>query len=451
MSTEAQEMQGLQASQQTFRTDTNIGHGWTREWRSARVQPKYRRGEMAMSENLLIQSLGLPSGMAGWQFVSNKPITTFTQFTNDPVLKSNIAYFMANIGKATTASQFLADPRLQQVVLTAYGLSQQIGANGLMQKVLTSKLSDPTSVANTLVSQGYKQITSALGYGNASTQAVAATASSASVSVDGLDGGAGSFGTFSGTFGGITLQNVDLSAATTPAAIAQTLTNAFQQASGGKSTVAVSTVGFTLKFTDSAGNGTASGFSWTPNAASPTTATAGTPTNLVAGNPAVAATGGPNVTSSSFVNTVVQKYQQAMFDNLVGNTSPILSNALYAQQNLPNIKNWYSVIADTKLATVVETTLGLPSSFMRLDVDQQNTILSQKMNISDLQNPTKLSNLLNKYVAIATAQATQDDDGAGGAGSSSPALQILAGSLSTPSSGNGSIMSSGSIAALLRG
>ena len=65
---------------------------------------------------------------------------------------------------------------------------------------------------------------------------------------------------------------------------------------------------------------------------------------------------------SSFVKQVVQMYTEAQFQAVVGNTSNTLREALYAQQQLPSITNWYSVIANRPLADVIQTVLGLPEA-----------------------------------------------------------------------------------------
>lgn len=248
-----------------------------------------------MSISLMISNLGLLSGMAGWKQLESTSISAFTQFTSDPVLKSQISYFQDNIGSATTASALLSNARLTDVALTAYGLTDQISATGLMTQVLNSDLDDSSSLANKMASSSYKAIAKAFGYGSDSD----------------------------------------------------------------------------------------------------------------------------NVTSASFVDTVVSKYTQAKFDEVVSNTSDTLANALYAQQNLSSISNWYSVIADTNLATVVETALHLPASnFATLDVDQQYAILSSKMNVKDLQDPDKVSKLLDDYVAIATAEDSSSS-------SSDPGLTLI--------------------------
>jgi hypothetical protein len=205
------------------------------------------------------------------------------------------------------------------------------------------------------------------------------------------------------------------------------LQTALRSADGNRSDISVTLDGPNLVFTDAKGRGTASGFTWTANPANTQpNPTASNPVNLVAGAPATAQVGGPAVTSPSFIAQVVQKYTEAQFEQVVGDTSNVLRQARFAQQQLPSITDWYSVIASPPLANVIQTVLGLPPSFGALNIVQQKQVLSQRMNIADFQNPTKLANLLDQYVALGSA-TTQSS-------STSPALQLL-----TPSSSSGII------------
>lgn len=369
-------------------------------------------------------SLGIPQGVAGWKILQQDTPTSFSEFINNPVLKQQIAYFEKHISTATTAKALLNNYQLQNFVLTAFGLSSEQGMNGLMEKVLNSSPTNPTSFAASLTDPRFTAIANAFNYGGTTTPAVPATPSSAEVAIGNLMPGS-SFSSFSGTFAGITLNNVDLSGVTTWQGLADTLQTAFRQADGNSSNISVTLNGLYLNFSDSQGRGTASNMTFTPDPANTGPApTASAPFDTVAGAPAQPATGGPAVTSPTFVQQVVQQYIEAQFQSVVGNTSNTLREALYAQQELPSITNWYSVIANRPLANVIQTVLGLPQSFGALNVDQQVQVLSSRMNIANFQNPTKLNAMLNQFVAMSQTAQTQST-------ANSAALQLLNGVGST--------------------
>jgi hypothetical protein len=373
--------------------------------------------------SLAITSLGIPDGVAGWKILQQKAPASFSAFINDPVLKQQIAYFEKNVGSATTAKALLSNYQLQTFALTAFGLSSEQNMNGLMTKVLNSAPGSTTSFAAGLTDPRFTAIAAAFNYGGPSTPAVAATASTAEVAIGNLRQGS-SFSSFSGTFAGVTLNNVNLSGVTTWQGLAGALQTAFRQADGNSSNISVTLNGLQLKFSDSQGRGTASDMSFTPDPGNTgPTPTASAPFEMVAGALAQVATGGPAVSNASFVKQVVQQYIEAQFQSVVGNTSNTLHEALYAKQELPSITNWYSVIANRPLANVIQTVLGLPQSFAMIDVDQQVKVLSSRMNLANFQNPTKLNAMLDQFVAMSQEQ-TQST-------APSAALQLLNGIGST--------------------
>src|SRR5690606_24259326 len=107
------------------------------------------------------------------------------------------------------AKDLLADRRLQEMVLKAYGLDAQIGMNALMQKVLESDPADASSVAARMTDSKYKKIASALNYGGLRIPEIPAMPSSATIEVEGIRSGQ-TFTSFSGTLGGIKVSNVSL-------------------------------------------------------------------------------------------------------------------------------------------------------------------------------------------------------------------------------------------------
>ena len=70
------------------------------------------------------------------------------QEAKQPQVLQAITAFTAAIGKATSIQQALGNPAVQQVLLTANGLSTYIGETALVQKALMSDPNDPKSLAN---------------------------------------------------------------------------------------------------------------------------------------------------------------------------------------------------------------------------------------------------------------------------------------------------------------
>jgi hypothetical protein len=68
----------------------------------------------------------------------------------ESVVSQTITAFTTAVNKATSIQSALLNPNVQQVLLTASGLSTYIGETGLVQKAFLSNASDPKSVVNQL-------------------------------------------------------------------------------------------------------------------------------------------------------------------------------------------------------------------------------------------------------------------------------------------------------------
>ena len=68
---------------------------------------------------------------------------------------------------------------------------------------------------------------------------------------------------------------------------------------------------------------------------------------------------------------VVSKYVMQTLETNEGSTNPGVQLALYFQQNASKITDGYSILADSNLLTVVQTTLGLSSYTSAENIDVQ--------------------------------------------------------------------------------
>lgn len=76
----------------------------------------------------------------------------------EPMVKASTAAFTQAVNSAKSMTQLLANPQFMNVLLTANGMSDQIGYTALATKALTSKLSDPNSLANQLTDSRWKTL-----------------------------------------------------------------------------------------------------------------------------------------------------------------------------------------------------------------------------------------------------------------------------------------------------
>ena len=96
----------------------------------------------------------------------------------------------------------------------------------------------------------------------------------------------------------------------------------------------------------------------------------------------------------------VDKYMRQTLEENAGETNEGVRLALYFDRKASSITNWYDVLADTALASVVRTALGLPDSFASADIDKQAQAFEQKLDIADFTDPEKLSKFLTRFTSM---------------------------------------------------
>lgn len=192
---------------------------------------------------------GLPTGMAGWKLLQNKTPADFKAFSKDPLLQRDIAYLREALPGKLTSKDLLGDRRLQEMVLKAYGLDAQVGMDALMRKVLDSDPADTGSTAYRMTDSRYRQIAGDFNYGGLSVPEVPAVPSTARAAIDGLRSGSG-FTSFSGNFGGVSVQDLSLRDVQSYGQLAARLQAAFRAADGGNNDIRVAVSGLDLVFTD---------------------------------------------------------------------------------------------------------------------------------------------------------------------------------------------------------
>jgi len=108
-------------------------------------------------------------GYVGWAFLSRTREAQQQAFDNSAEIKRDVSYFKENIGAVETAEDLIADRRLLQVALGAFGLDEDINNKYFLQKVLEDGTLDTTALANRLSDKRYLEFSKAFGFGDFDT------------------------------------------------------------------------------------------------------------------------------------------------------------------------------------------------------------------------------------------------------------------------------------------
>ncbi len=96
----------------------------------------------------------------------------------------------------------------------------------------------------------------------------------------------------------------------------------------------------------------------------------------------------------------VDKYLRQTLEEDAGKQNEGVRLALYFDRKAEGITSFYDVLADTALAKVVRTSLGLPDSFAAADIDKQVQLFESKLDLVDFTDPAKLSKFLTRFTSM---------------------------------------------------
>ncbi|MGO9419695.1 DUF1217 domain-containing protein [Roseiarcus sp.] len=146
------------------------------------------------------------------------------------------------------------------------------------------------------------------------------------------------------------------------------------------------------------------------------------------------AEGVASVSSASAVKTTTADYVEQQLESDQGVDNVGVQLALYFQRVAPTVTSEYGILADPNLLEVAQTIFGLASDASVSSIESQAQTLSQLMPLSDLQNPTKLQQLVTRFTAMY-------DLDYGPASGSTSSLTVTSGNSSSEDSGASSILS----------
>lgn len=122
----------------------------------------------------------------------------------------------------------------------------------------------------------------------------------------------------------------------------------------------------------------------------------------------------PRTQLLTFPDEIIQKFHAQTFEAAVGDQDQDMRLALNTQREVAEIAagtgsedtKWFRILGSAPLRNVMETALGLPSSFAQLDLDQQLSVVKEKSqrqfgieSVADFADPEVMDGLIQRFLA----------------------------------------------------
>ncbi|TGQ16439.1 MULTISPECIES: DUF1217 domain-containing protein [unclassified Mesorhizobium] len=327
-----------------------------------------------------------------YQLIAKDISKSIDRIEKQPMVDRDTQYYLANITKVKSIDDFVNNDRLFKYAMKAYGLENMDYAKAFMVKALKEGVSDPDSFANKLTDKRYAQFVKAFNFAADGANATVYNPAQQLVTknyaiqaeIAGLDPNSDYVkGETTYYLANITkVKSVDDLMSNnrlyTYALAAYGLDSATEDKDLIKSVLQGGVrdpESVANKQTNKAYAGLASAFNFEQYGENATT-------YVQAQQP------------------TVDMYMRQTLEEDAGKTNEGVRLALYFQRKAPDITSWYDVLADTALASVVRTALGLPDSFATADIDKQAQLFEQKLDIKDFTDPDKLGKFLTRFTSM---------------------------------------------------
>ncbi|MCP3385475.1 MULTISPECIES: DUF1217 domain-containing protein [unclassified Bradyrhizobium] len=135
---------------------------------------------------------------------------------------------------------------------------------------------------------------------------------------------------------------------------------------------------------------------------------------------------GANATQATAATTnVTSQYATQTLEEDAGDQNEGLRLALYFTRKASSITSPYQILADKALTQVVQTAEGWSSTISSSDIDMQAKMITDKIDLTDFQDPTKVTKFVQRFAAMWDATQAQSDT------STNPALVLITGASTT--------------------
>ncbi len=111
------------------------------------------------------------------------------------------------------------------------------------------------------------------------------------------------------------------------------------------------------------------------------------------------------------ISTLTNAYAEVMWRRSLDQATPGLSNALAFLSQAKSIKKVDDILGDPINRAVVTTALGIPEQIAFQDLPTQESAISTRLDVANLQDPKFVASLTDQYLLAKQQQALQNPSG----------------------------------------
>lgn len=114
--------------------------------------------------------------MTSYRLIASDMARSLQRVSKEPLVERETAYYKENIGNVKSVDDFMADSRLYNYAMKAFGLEDMAFAKAFVRKVLTEGVTSDDAMANKLTDKRYKEFATLFDFADKGAEATQSTA-----------------------------------------------------------------------------------------------------------------------------------------------------------------------------------------------------------------------------------------------------------------------------------
>lgn len=317
---------------------------------------------------------------------------SLTRIENQPMVARETKYYQENIGKITSIEDFVADTRLFNYAMKAFGLQDMAYAKAFMKKAMEEGVADSNSFANRLSDKRYAEFVRVFNFAQYGEDAIGANPA--------VDGTTTKY-VARMTLGGVLPETEAVKAETEYFKTNMAKVESIDDFLADDRLIKYAMYAFDIdadEFDPAFMRKVLEGGVADPKSF------ANQQTDKKFAEFAAAFDfmkyGEQTTTRKPAVDGAVASYMRQTLEEDAGTQNEGVRLALYFERKAPQVSSFMQILADPAMAQVVRTALGLPDAFATADIDKQAALFEKRLNIDDFKDPEALGKFLRRFTAM---------------------------------------------------
>jgi hypothetical protein len=114
-----------------------------------------------------------------------------------------------------------------------------------------------------------------------------------------------------------------------------------------------------------------------------------------------------NLQSSSFIDSLVNKYVANQYEESLGEINSSMTDAMYFERTIKNVTSGYQIIGDPVLFPIIKSALNIPNAAVTGSIDRLKDWIEKDFDLTRVNDTKYIRGIVNRFLVLKDVQANQ--------------------------------------------